>query len=143
MISIGLTMDIVLISLFIATILPIVAKAPLALQMAKEGKGRYDNRYPREQQERIKSGFGARCKAAHYNSFEALTMYAPGALAIIFVDAANTTTEYCAMAFVFARICYLFMYWMDINILRSVFWFIGFMMPLVMLWQAMSAVAVF
>jgi len=131
-------MDIVLISLFIATIMPIIAKVPLALEMHKL-KG-YDNRYPREQQDKL-SGFGARCTAAHYNSFEALTMYAPGALAVIAVNGVTQLTEYYAMAFVFARFCYLLMYWMDQHILRSLFWFVGFASSLLLLLQAMFAVA--
>lgn len=131
-------MEIVLISLFIATLLPIVAKAPLSLEMHKLKA--YDNRHPREQQDKLQ-GFGARCKAAHYNSFEALILYMPGALAIVAVDAVSEMTEYYAMGFVFTRICYLIMYWIDQHVLRSTFWIAGFILSLMMLWQAMSAVA--
>lgn len=131
-------MEIVLISLFIATIMPILAKAPLALEMNKL-KG-YDNRNPRQQQDRLE-GFGARCKAAHYNSFEALIMYIPGALAVVAVDGVSAMTEYYAMGFVFARFCYLLMYWLDQHVLRSLFWAAGFVLSLMMLWQAMAVVA--
>lgn len=131
-------MEFVLISLFIATIMPILSKAPLALEMNKL-KG-YDNRNPRQQQDRLE-GFGARCKAAHYNCFEALAMYAPGALAVVAVDAVTATTEYYAMGFVFARFCYLLMYWLDQHVLRSIFWGVGFVLSLLMLWQAMAMVA--
>ncbi|BDX05652.1 MAPEG family protein [Planctobacterium marinum] len=131
-------MEIVLISLFLATLMPILAKAPLALEMHKL-KG-YDNRNPRQQQDQLQ-GFGARCKAAHYNSFEALIMYIPGALAVVAVDAVTQLTEYYAMGFVFARFCYLLMYWLDQHVLRSLFWGVGFIISLLMLWQAMAMVA--
>ena len=54
-------MTIIIICLFIATLMPILAKAPLALAMNKAGG--YDNRNPREQQKSL-SGFGARANAA-------------------------------------------------------------------------------
>jgi len=100
----------------------------------------YDNRNPRQQQDRLE-GFGARCKAAHYNSFEALIMYIPGALAVVAVDGVSAMTEYYAMGFVFARFCYLLMYWLDQHVLRSLFWTVGFVLSLMMLWQAMAVVA--
>lgn len=128
-------MQIVLISLFIATLMPILAKAPLALEMNKLKA--YNNRYPREQQDKLE-GFGARCKAAHYNSFEALIMYIPGALAVIAMNAVTPMTEYFAIGFIFARFSYLLMYWMDQHVLRSSFWAVGFGLSLAMLWQAVA-----
>lgn len=131
-------MNIVLISLFIATIMPILAKAPLALEMHKLKS--YNNRYPREQQDKLQ-GFGARCKAAHYNSFEALILYLPGSLAVVALDVVTQLTEYYAIGFIFARFCYLLMYWLDQHVLRSAFWAVGFILSLLMLWQAMTATA--
>ena len=129
-------MYIVLISLFIATLLPILAKAPLAFEMNKLKA--YNNRYPREQQDKLE-GFGARCKAAHYNSFEALTLYTPGALAVVAMDAVTPMTEYYAIGFVIARLCYLAMYWIDQHVLRSTSWVAGFILSLLILWQALMA----
>jgi uncharacterized MAPEG superfamily protein len=117
-------MTIILICLFIATIMPILSKAPLALAMNKE-KGGYNNRNPRDQQKRL-TGFGARAKAAHENSFEALMMFTPGALAIIATNSTSNMAEYFAMAFVAARIAYLLAYWFDLHIVRSTFWALGF-----------------
>ncbi|MBE1298712.1 MAG: MAPEG family protein [Alteromonadaceae bacterium] len=131
-------MEVILISLFIAALMPLLAKAPLAYAMFKEG--RYDNRNPREQQDRL-SGFGARAKAAHYNCFEALALYTPGALAVVAVNAATDLMQYYAIAFVFARLCYLFMYWFDIDKLRSLFWIVGCVISFLMLWHAMSVAA--
>lgn len=131
-------MEVLLISLFITTLLPIVAKAPLAYAMFQDGG--YDNKHPREQQDRLK-GFGLRAKAAHLNSFEALAMYAPGVLAIIALDAATETVQYYAIGFVVARIGYLCMYWINLDKLRSLFWLVGFALSIMMLWHAFSVVA--
>ena len=117
-------MTTLLVCLFIATIMPILAKVPLALAMNKE-KGGYDNRNPREQQGAL-AGFGARAKAAHENSFEALIMFSPGVLAIIATNAIGSTAEYLAMAFVAARFAYLCAYWFDLHLVRSTFWAVGF-----------------
>ncbi|MFT4937586.1 MAG: putative MAPEG superfamily protein [Paraglaciecola sp.] len=127
-------MTTILICLFIATIMPILAKAPLALAMNKE-KGGYNNRNPREQQDKL-VGFGARAKAAHENSFEALIMFTPGALAIIATNSTSSMAEYFAMAFVAARIAYLLAYWFDLHVIRSAFWGIGFFASLGLLWLA-------
>lgn len=131
-------METLLISLFIATILPIIAKAPLAYAMFKD-RG-YNNRYPRSQQAGL-TGFGARAKAAHENSFEALLMFSPGVLAVLALDVATEWTQYCAIAFIFARIMYLIMYWIDVHIARSLFWGVGFFASLAILWDAMVQVA--
>jgi uncharacterized MAPEG superfamily protein len=129
--------EILLISLFIATLLPIVAKAPLAWAMHNDGG--YDNRHPREQQDRL-TGFGLRAKAAHLNSFEALAMYTPGVLAVIALEAVNEQVEYYAIGFVISRILYLVMYWYNFDKPRSLFWLIGFALSLMMLWHAVSTV---
>lgn len=131
-------METMIISLFIATILPILAKAPLAYAMARSG--RYNNRYPRSQQSKL-DGFGARAKAAHENSFEALIMFTPGVVAVLALDVATEWAQYCAIAFIFARIMYILMYLMDIHMMRSLFWFVGFGASVAILWEAMVQVA--
>ena len=127
-------MTTILICLFIATIMPILAKAPLAFAMNKE-KGGYDNRHPREQQNKL-AGFGARAKAAHENSFEALIMFTPGALAIIASNATSSMAEYLAVTFVAARIVYLLAYWFDVHVMRSMFWGVGLFASLGLIWLA-------
>ncbi len=116
-------MTILLTCLLIAVLLPILSKGPLAVAMARAGG--YDNKLPRVQQQSLQ-GFGLRAKAAHENSFEALAMFAPGVLATIALDDISTTAIYMAVSFVIARVGYLFMYWLNLDILRSIFWFIGF-----------------
>ena len=129
-------MTIVIICLFIATAMPILAKAPMAIAMNKE-KGGYDNRHPREQQKRL-SGFGARAKAAHENCFEALIMFTPGALAVLVTNNAGQLAEYFAIAFVVSRLAYLLAYYFDKHVMRSTFWGIGFISSLALIWLAIA-----
>lgn len=126
-------MTTVIICLFIATLMPILAKAPLAFAMNKAGG--YDNRNPREQQKSL-SGFGARAKAAHENCFEALIMFTPGALAILVTNNTGQVAEYLAIGFVVSRLGYLLAYYYDQHLLRSSFWTIGFICSLALIWLA-------
>ena len=127
-------MTIVIICLFIATLMPILAKAPMAMAMNKH-QGGYDNRNPREQQKAL-SGFGARAKAAHENCFEALIMFTPGALAVIATNNTGLLAVCFAIAFVVSRLAYLFAYYFDKHVLRSTFWSIGFISSLALVWLA-------
>ena len=131
-------METMIISLFFATVMPILAKAPLAYAMARSGK--YNNRYPRSQQATL-DGFGARAKAAHENCFEALILYAPGVLAVLALDVATQWAQACAVTFIVARIMYVLMYLLDIHLLRSVFWLVGFSTSLLILWEAIAQTA--
>lgn len=131
-------METLLISLFIAVLLPILSKVPLAIAQIKTG--RYDNRNPRAQQAGL-SGFGARTKAAHENSFEALILFTPGVLAIVAMNVATEKAQYAAILFVFARIVYLLMYWIDQHIARSIAWALGYGASLFLIWEAMVQTA--
>ena len=131
-------METMLISLFIATLMPMLAKVPLAYAMHQMGG--YNNRNPRGQQAKL-SGFGARAKAAHENCFEALIMYAPGVLAVLALEVATEFAQYCAMAFVFSRFVYLMMYWIDQHLMRSIFWGVGFISSILILWEGMVQTA--
>ena len=62
-------MSVIITCLFIAALLPILAKAPVAYAMNQLGG--YDNKHPREQQSKL-TGFGGRALGAHQNSFESL-----------------------------------------------------------------------
>jgi uncharacterized MAPEG superfamily protein len=127
-------MTIIIICLFIATLMPILAKVPLAFVMNKE-QGGYDNRNPRQQQKSL-SGFGARVKAAHENCFEALIMFTPGALAVLVTNNTGQVAEYFAIAFVASRAAYVLAYYFDKHILRSTFWGIGFISSMALVWLA-------
>ncbi|WP_299079722.1 MAPEG family protein [uncultured Paraglaciecola sp.] len=127
-------MSILLICLFIATVMPILAKAPLAMAQNKQ-QGGYDNRNPREQQAAL-SGFGARAKAAHENCFEALVMFVPGLMAVIATGNTGQTPQTLAITFVVARLLYLGAYYVDQHVIRTLFWFVGFVSSLALIWIA-------
>lgn len=127
-------MTTLLVCLFIATVFPILIKGPLAVAMSRSPKG-YNNRHPRTQQQAL-TGFGARAKAAHENSFEALAMFAPGALALVATDAVTPTAEICAMVFVASRIGYVLAYYRDLHVVRSTFWTVGFGISAALMWMA-------
>lgn len=126
-------MEIMLISLFVAVLLPILAKIPLAVAQRKTG--RYDNRNPRTQQASL-AGFGARAKAAHENSFEALILFTPGVLAVVALNAATGSAQSAAILFVIARVIYLMMYWLDVHIVRSLAWILGYGASLFLILEA-------
>ncbi len=111
-----------LITLFIAMLLPFLAKAPLAFAMQKAGG--YDNHNPRAQQASL-TGFGQRANAAHYNSFEALLIYACAVFSAIALEAVDSTTVVLAWVFIVSRLAYLVCYWLDYATTRSAVWIIG------------------
>nr|WP_284731266.1 MAPEG family protein [Glaciecola sp. XM2] len=99
--------------------MPLVAKIPLVVMMHKEGK--YDNRHPRSQQNRLE-GLGARASAAQQNSFEAICFFAPTVLLVLALDSHNLYTVQLCIAFVLLRFIYLICYWGNWHIARSVIW---------------------
>ncbi|NRQ42478.1 MAPEG family protein [Rheinheimera sp. YQF-2] len=111
-----------LLTLFIAMLLPFLAKAPLAFAMQKSGG--YDNHNPRVQQSALQ-GFGQRANAAHYNSFEALLIYACAVLSVVGLNAVDQTTVILGWVFIMSRIAYLACYWLDYATSRSLMWLIG------------------
>lgn len=114
-------------SLIVACLLPYVAKAPLAIAMHKQGtshRSGYDNQHPREQQRALK-GFGARCLAAHENSFEALILFAPAILLAIATGNVTRNIAILSVTFVVCRLLYLACYWLNWDKLRSTVWMLG------------------
>jgi uncharacterized MAPEG superfamily protein len=126
-----------LICLFIAVLFPILAKGPLVIAQIKTGA--YDNNNPRQQQAALQ-GFGARALAAHQNSFEALIMFAPCALAAIATNTINDVVTTSAIVFIVARVLYVTLYVMDLDKLRSLVWATGLIASLTILWQVIQAV---
>lgn len=118
-----------LLTLFISMLLPFLAKAPLAFAMQKSGG--YDNHNPRAQQAALK-GFGQRANAAHYNSFEALLIYACAVFATIAAGIVDQTTVTLGWVFIACRIAYLLCYWLDYATLRSTVWGAGMIAAFVM-----------
>lgn len=117
-------LNILIYCLIIACLLPYVAKVPLAYAMKKQGGGKlsgYDNKQPRLQQKQL-TGFGARCLAAHENSFEALILFAPAVLLVIATSNINSYSTLLAISFICFRTIYLLCYWFNKDLLRSSFW---------------------
>lgn len=96
-----------LLSLFVAMLLPFLAKAPLAFAMQKAGG--YDNHNPRAQQSALQ-GFGQRANAAHYNSFEALLIYACAVFTAVSLNAVDQTAVTLGWVFIASRVAYLVCY---------------------------------
>ena len=126
-------MSILVICLFIAVLLTIISKFPLAYAMSKQGKG-YDNHHPRAQQSEL-TGFGARALGAHQNSFESLIIFATASLAAMATNHVTPLMSQLAVAFIIARIIYHCCYLFDWASLRSLVFTIGYVICLVMLWM--------
>lgn len=99
----------ILLPLLIIAFLPYLAKLPLVWAMQRAGG--YNNHYPRQQQSQL-TGFGQRCTAAHYNSFEALAFFSVAVLMVIAVGQVSDTMQLLAWSFVACRVAYLFCYWL-------------------------------
>ncbi|MCE9685447.1 MAPEG family protein [Shewanella sp. AS16] len=125
-------MNTLLISLFVAMLLPYLAKGPLAWAMAKAGG--YDNAYPRIQEASL-TGFGARALAAHQNAFESLLIFGLAVLAVIATDKVNDTAATLALVHIAARLAYHCLYLLNKGSLRSLSWFIATLASFGIFWQ--------
>ena len=112
-------MSVLMICLFIATALPLLAKGPVAYAMNKLGG--YDNKHPRNQQSEL-TGFGARALAAHQNSFESVIIFAPAVLLALVTNHIGDTVQYLAITHVVARVAYIILYLINLDILRTLSW---------------------
>ncbi|SDU09533.1 MAPEG family protein [Halopseudomonas salegens] len=118
--------------LFIAALLLVATKAPVAVAMARSGNKGYDNRHPRAQQAAL-TGWGARAMAAHANHFEAFPVFAAGVLVAQVTGSAGTLVNTLAALFVLARIGYTVLYIKDVHLLRSLVWGVGFISSVLLL----------
>ena len=112
-------MEILIICLFLALLLPLLAKGPVAYAMAKLGG--YNNNHPREQQSKL-TGFGARALAAHQNAFESLILFAPAIILALVTNNINQTVIVLAIVHVISRVLYNIFYLINIGLLRSIVW---------------------
>ncbi|WP_394203199.1 MAPEG family protein [Shewanella waksmanii] len=126
-------MTILLTCLFIAMLLPYLAKGPVAVAMAKLGG--YDNNHPREQQAKL-TGFGARAVAGHQNAFESLLIFGLAVVTVIAAGKVNEVAEIAAIVHVVARIAYQLLYLADKGTLRSLSWFVAIIASFTILCQA-------
>lgn len=114
-----------LLCIFIAFVLTVASKAPVALAMAREPAG-YDNHNPRDQQATL-TGWGRRAVAAHKNGFEAFPPFAAAVLVAVAAGADPAWTTRLAVVFVAARTLYTPLYIFDLDLLRSSVWTVGFL----------------
>tara|TARA_R110002060_G_scaffold59510_2_gene69351 strand:+ start:5606 stop:5989 length:384 start_codon:yes stop_codon:yes gene_type:complete len=115
-------MTTLIICLFIAALLPYIAKVPVAIAMNKLGG--YDNNHPRAQQAKL-TGCGARAFAAHQNAFESLIIFAPAVLLAIATQSTGIFIEQLAITHVVARVLYHVAYLINVGVIRSLLWAIG------------------
>ncbi|GLX79308.1 membrane protein [Thalassotalea insulae] len=125
-------MTLLITCLFIALLLPYLAKIPVAIAMHQLGG--YDNAHPRAQQAQL-TGFGARALAAHQNSFESLIIFTPAILLAIATQHTGSSIQYLAITHVVSRIIYQLLYMINISILRSIAWGIATMASFAIVWQ--------
>lgn len=116
--------------LFIAVILPYLAKIPVAYAMNQLGG--YDNNHPRAQQSQLQ-GFGARALAAHQNSFESLIIFSTAILAALATHTITTTVEFFAVLHIIARVIYHILYLKNLATFRSIVWGVGLLSSLIIL----------
>ncbi|MBQ4799952.1 MAPEG family protein [Pseudoalteromonas sp. MMG006] len=106
----------------LAVLMPYFAKVPVAVAMAKLGQ--YDNKHPRSQQAKL-TGFGARTLAAHQNCFESLAVFGVATAVVLGTNSVNAVTETLAVTHIVSRTLYCIFYWLNLDIIRSLVWFIG------------------
>jgi len=117
-------MSVPFICIFVAFLLNLASKGPVAIAMARRPGG-YDNRTPRDQQAALE-GWGRRAVAAHLNGFEAFAPFAAAVLVAVISGADPTWTARLAVVFVAARAIYVPLYIADLALARSAVWTVGF-----------------
>jgi uncharacterized MAPEG superfamily protein len=129
-------MTILIWSLFIAALLPYLAKLPVAVAMNKlDG---YDNNHPRSQQAKLE-GFGARALAAHQNAFESLIIFAPAVLLAISTNQLTDNIQLLAVIHVVARVAYNTLYLLNISLIRSLVWGVATISAFSIIWQCIPS----
>ncbi len=124
-------MSIALWCLFLAGLLHVLSKTPLFRAQHKSPEG-YDNNNPREQQASL-SGLGKRALAAHQNQIESFPLFATGILVATATGMVSSAIDYLAIAYIVARVGYIFYYLNDRATLRTIVWSVGFISSLALL----------
>jgi uncharacterized MAPEG superfamily protein len=97
-----------------------------------------DNSHPRQQQAKLE-GVGARAQGAQMNGFEAFAPFAAGVLACQLAHVDPTRVAWLSVLFVVIRVAYVGFYIANIATARSLSWFVGFGVVLVLLAQPLFA----
>jgi uncharacterized MAPEG superfamily protein len=122
--------------LFIACLLPVLSKIPLAIAMKNQPEG-YDNNHPRAQQAAL-TGFGARAAGGHQNSFESLIIYSAAVLTALATQHTTETIQWLAIAYLIIRCVYHVLYLANWATLRSIVWGISFLISMSILWLCLD-----
>ena len=125
-------MTILIICLFLALLLPLLAKGPVAYAMAKLGG--YNNKHPREQQSKL-TGFGARALAAHQNAFESVIIFAPAVILALATGNSQQGVIVLAIVHIISRVLYNIFYLLNIDLLRSIVWAIATLCSFAIVYQ--------
>ena len=91
----------------------------------------------RDEQKRA-TGVAGRLKRALDNHFEGLTLFTIAVLVVTLGDASSQLTEYCAWAYLWARVLYVPAYASGVFLVRSLIWSVGFIATGVMLIAALA-----
>jgi uncharacterized MAPEG superfamily protein len=84
------------------------------------------------------TGVAGRLKRALDNHFEGLTLFTIAVLVVTLGDASSQLTEYCAWAYLWARVLYVPAYASGVFLVRSLIWSVGFIATAVMLIAALA-----
>lgn len=114
-----------------AVLLIYIPRIFVARGQAQQPEG-YDNAHPRAQQAKL-TGFAARARGAHDNSFEAFAPFAAGVLACKVAGVDADQVAMLSMAFVALRVVYLVVYLKDMPTVRSAVWTLAFLTSLALL----------
>ena len=84
------------------------------------------------------TGVAGRLKRALDNHFEGLILFTIAVLVVTLGEASSQLTEYCAWAYLWARILYVPAYASGVYLVRSLIWSVGFVATAVMLIAALA-----
>lgn len=115
-------MTILIACALLAVVMPYLARIPAVIELNKLGG--YDNKHPRQQQTQL-TGLGARALAAHQNCFESLAVFAVALAVVLGTNNVNAVTETLAMSHIVARVLFCVFYYLNLDIMRSIMWFVG------------------
>lgn len=114
------------------------------LPFAAVGIAKWDKTYlrhnnqPREWEAKL-TGKGARAHAAHLNTFEAFPLFAVAVIIAAFCKAPQAIVDGIAVAFVLARVAYIWCYVADRATLRSTVWMVGLALNVLLFFVAAFA----
>jgi uncharacterized MAPEG superfamily protein len=118
-------MSVALWCVLIAAVMPV-----LIVAIAKYGT-KLDNHHPRDWAQSSLEGYRKRAYAAHQNAYEAFPFFAASVLVSQFLNVSQARIDTLAVSFIVARTAYVGFYLADQAVLRSVAWFIGWLICIV------------